>query len=49
MKETERIVKLFDDLYEGDPWIDVNCPEVNLPAMNWCMVSCSTMLTILDK
>ena len=23
MKETDRIVKLFDDLYDGDPWIDV--------------------------
>lgn len=24
MSETERITKLFEDLYEGDPWIDVN-------------------------
>ena len=24
MKETQRIVKLFEDLYEGSPWIDVN-------------------------
>lgn len=23
MKETERIIKLFGDLYNGDPWIDV--------------------------
>lgn len=27
MKETERIVKLFEDLYEGSPWIDVNIVE----------------------
>ncbi|MEO5647806.1 MAG: hypothetical protein ABIQ56_05555, partial [Chitinophagaceae bacterium] len=24
MKETIRIRKLFDDLYQGNPWIDVN-------------------------
>jgi len=24
MKETARISKLFEDLYEGSPWIDVN-------------------------
>jgi uncharacterized damage-inducible protein DinB len=24
MKETERIKKLLEDLYEGSPWIDVN-------------------------
>jgi uncharacterized damage-inducible protein DinB len=24
MKETARIVKLFDDLYDGSPWIGVN-------------------------
>jgi len=24
MKETERIKKLFEDLYDGDPWIDIN-------------------------
>jgi len=24
MKETKRIIGLFEDLYEGDPWIDVN-------------------------
>ena len=24
MKETERIIKLFEDLYNGSPWIDVN-------------------------
>ena len=24
MKETQRIIKLFKDLYEGNPWIDVN-------------------------
>ena len=24
MKETERISKLFEDLYDGHPWIDVN-------------------------
>lgn len=24
MKETERIAKLFEDLYAGGPWIDVN-------------------------
>ena len=24
MKETQRIVKLFEDLYDGNPWIDVN-------------------------
>lgn len=24
MKETARITKLFDDLYNGEPWIDVN-------------------------
>lgn len=24
MKETERIIKLFEDLYEGSPWIGVN-------------------------
>ena len=23
MKETDRIIKLFDDLYQGHPWIDV--------------------------
>ena len=23
MQETERIIKLFDDLYDGSPWIDV--------------------------
>lgn len=23
MKETERIIKLFDDLYQGNPWLDV--------------------------
>jgi uncharacterized damage-inducible protein DinB len=23
MKETQRITKLFEDLYDGDPWIDV--------------------------
>src|SRR5688572_11519785 len=23
MKETERIVQLFEDLYNGNPWIDV--------------------------
>jgi len=23
MKETKRIIKLFEDLYEGSPWIDV--------------------------
>ena len=23
MKETERIIKLFDDLFDGNPWIDV--------------------------
>jgi len=23
MKETERIIKLFDDLYHGHPWLDV--------------------------
>lgn len=24
MKENELIIKLFDDLYDGNPWIDVN-------------------------
>ena len=24
MKEAERIIKLFEDLYNGSPWIDVN-------------------------
>jgi uncharacterized damage-inducible protein DinB len=24
MNEIERIKKLFEDLYEGDPWIDIN-------------------------
>lgn len=24
MKEAQRIAKLFDDLYDGSPWIDVN-------------------------
>ena len=24
MKETDRIIKLFEDLYKGTPWIDVN-------------------------
>jgi uncharacterized damage-inducible protein DinB len=24
MKEQERIIKLFEDLYNGSPWIDVN-------------------------
>ena len=24
MKETERIIKLFEDLFEGEPWIEVN-------------------------
>jgi uncharacterized damage-inducible protein DinB len=23
MKETDRIIKLFDDLYQGTPWLDV--------------------------
>lgn len=23
MKETDRIIKLFEDLYDGNPWIDV--------------------------
>lgn len=24
MKETQRLKKSFEDLYEGDPWIDIN-------------------------
>lgn len=24
MKETERILKLFEELYDGNPWVDVN-------------------------
>ena len=24
MKENQRIIKLFEDLYKGDPWIDAN-------------------------
>ena len=27
MKETKRITKLFEDLYNGSPWIDVNILE----------------------
>lgn len=28
MKETERLTKLFEDLYNGEPWIDVSLVDV---------------------
>ena len=34
MKETERIIKMFDDLYQGHPWLDVTFMDTlkNMPA-----------------
>jgi hypothetical protein len=33
MKETDRIIKLFDDLYQGTPWLDVTFMDTlkNMP------------------
>lgn len=27
MKETARIIKLYDDLYQGSPWLDINLAD----------------------
>ncbi len=44
MKETKRIISLFEKLYEGNPWIDVNIAHTLR-----CISSQQASVRILDK